>query len=131
MKKDEIPQDESSVNGWTREICYAKNEEGKYEQGHSTGWSIKRDALDNAWDDINDRIENALNQVKTAKASPILYFMELKIMSIGILANYTGFWKWTIRRHLNPNIFKKLSDKTLQKYAEVFEISIEQLKNFK
>jgi hypothetical protein len=29
---------------------------------------------------------------------------------------------------MKPRVFKKLSDKTLQKYAEAFNISVEQLR---
>jgi hypothetical protein len=131
MKKSEIPQDEGPLKGWTREVCYAKNEDGKYERALSTGWSVKNDALDSAWDEVNKSVEDALEQVRKGKVSPIFYFMELKLMDIGVLAQYTGFWKWRVKRHFNPIRFKKLSDKVLKRYADVFEMSIEQLKNFK
>ncbi len=131
MKKSEIPQDESALKGWTREVCYAKNEKGKYERGLSTGWSVKKAALDGAWDEANRKVEEALELVRSGKASPIYYFMELKLMDPGVLAHYTGFWKWRVKRHFHPLRFKKLSDRVLQKYADVFEMSVEQLKNFK
>lgn len=131
MKKDEIPQDEGPLKGWTREVCYAKNEDGKYERGLSSGWSVKNDALDSAWDEVNRSVEEALESFRAGKVSPIYYFMELKLMDISVLAHYTGFWKWRIKRHFSPKNFQKLSDNVLQKYADVFEISIEQLKNLK
>ncbi len=49
-------------------------------------------------------------------------------MDMGILSDYTGFWKWQIKRHLNPAAFAKLSEKKLQKYAEAFNVSVEELK---
>ena len=49
-------------------------------------------------------------------------------MDIGIVSAYTGFWKWTIKQHLKPAAFKKLSEKKLNKYAEAFNISVEELK---
>jgi hypothetical protein len=48
-----------------------------------------------------------------------------------VVAAYTGFWKWQIRRHLRPAIFQKLSDRSLQRYAEVFEVSVNDLKSMK
>lgn len=48
---------------------------------------------------------------------------------MGILASYVGMWAWRVKRHFKPKVFKRLSDKILNKYANVFEISIEQLKN--
>ena len=65
------------------------------------------------------------------EASPLLYFMELRLMDIGIVAAYTGFWKWKIKRHMKPSVFKKLSEKKLQKYAEVFNVTVEELKTMK
>ncbi|MCO5258594.1 MAG: hypothetical protein M9916_00425 [Crocinitomicaceae bacterium] len=131
MKKSDIPQDESALKGWTREVFYAKNDDGKYEAGLSTGWSVKKDALDGAWDEVNKNVEDARQQVVAGKLSPIYYYMELRLMDVGVLAQYVGFWKWRVKRHFNPTIFKKLSDDVLQKYADVFEIDVEQLKNFK
>ena len=57
--------------------------------------------------------------------------MEMKLMDIPIVAGYTGFWKWQIRRHLKPKIFNRLSDRKLRKYAETFEVSIDDLKTMK
>lgn len=131
MKKNEIPQDESALKGWTREVFYAKNNEGKYEQGLSTGWSVKKAALDSAWEEVNKNIEEAHQKVKNNIASPIFYYMELRLMDVSVLSQYVGFWKWRVKRHFKPTVFKKLSNKVLQKYADVFEIEIEQLKNFK
>lgn len=129
MKKSEIPQDKGPLNGWTREVCYAKNDQGKYERGLSSGWSVKSDALGSAWEDVDQKVAEALELVRKGKKSPVYYYMELKLMDVSVLAHYTGFWKWRVRRHLSPQVFKKISDNVLQKYADVFEISIEQLKN--
>jgi hypothetical protein len=52
-------------------------------------------------------------------------------MDIGIVAAYTGFWKWTVKQHIKPDVFKKLSDQKLKKYAEAFNISVEELKTMK
>ena len=131
MKKEDLPQDKSALDKVTRELCYVKNEEGKYTTGLSTGWEVKKDALDNAWDDIKQRVEEAGNAVKNNEKSPIYYFMELRLMDLQVLSGYTGFWKMTIKRHLKPNVFQNLSDKKLNIYAKAFDISVEELKKFK
>ena len=51
------------------------------------------------------------------------------VMDMPTIAAYTGFWQWQIKRHINPAVFKKLSDKKIKKYAEVFDVSIDDLKN--
>jgi len=131
MKKEELPQDESALKVMTRELCYVKDSDGKYTTGLSTGWEVKREALNNAWEDINERVESARNAVKSEKKSPIYYFMELRLMDLPVLKGYTGFWGFTIKRHMKPAVFKSLNDKKLAIYAKAFDITIEELKNFK
>lgn len=131
MKKDEIPQDDSALKSMTRELLYVKDKDGKYTTGLSTGWQVKKEALDNAWEDINDRVEQARLAVKNGEKSPIYYFMELNLMDIPVLSGYTGFWSFSIKRHLKPNVFKKLSDKKLAAYAKAFGKTLDELKNFK
>jgi hypothetical protein len=92
---------------------------------------VKTSALDVAWQDIGERVAAAKEKVLKNQASPLLYYMELKLMDIKVVAAYTGFWKWQIRRHLRPAIFQKLSDRSLQRYAEVFEVSVNDLKSMK
>ena len=128
MKKEDIPQDDGALNKLTREVVYAVDSSGNYTTQLSTGWKVKTTALDLAWKDIEQRIENARQKVINNEASPILFFIELRLMDIGIVAAYTGFWKWTIKQHLKPAAFKKLSEKKLKKYAEAFNISVEELK---
>ena len=129
MKKSEIPQDKSLLAGFTREVDYAVDESGKYTAALSTGWEVKSSALDLAWDDINRRVKEAEEKVKHGQASPVLFFMELKLMDPAILSAYTGFWQWQVKRHMKADVFRKLSEKKLQKYADLFEIKIEELKN--
>ena len=128
MKKEDIPQDDSALNKLTKEVVYAVDSSGNYTTELSTGWEVKATALDVAWEDIDGRIKSAYQKVINGEASPILYFIELRLMDPGILSAYTGFWKWTIRQHLKPAVFKKLSEQKLIKYAEAFNVSVEELK---
>jgi len=128
MKKEEIPQDESALNKLTKEVCYAVDDSGNYTTELSTGWEVKANALDVAWDDIAERIANAKKKVLNNEASPLLFFMEYRLMDIPIVAAYSGFWKWQVKKHLKPSAFKKLSDNKLKKYAVAFNVSVEELK---
>lgn len=113
-----------SLGKITKELCYATDDSGKYTTELSQGWEVKAGALDVAWQDIEERIAAAREKVLRQEASPLLYFMELKLMDIGVLAGYTGFWKWQVRRHLRPGVFEKLSARKLRRYAEVFDVSV-------
>ncbi len=131
MKKDEVPQDPSALVGVTRDVCYVKDKDGKYTTDLSIGWDVKKQALDNAWDDIKERVAEAAAKVKSGEISPVYYFMELKLMDLPLLSSYTGFWKWTIKRHFKPSVFNGLNDKKLSIYAKAFDINVNDLKNFK
>lgn len=132
MKKNEVPQDKSSLSSINmKELCYATDENGNYTTELSEGWEPKTIALNNSLEEINERIEEAKQQVFNGEVSPIAYFMELNRMDVGILASYVGKWQWQVKRHFKPNVFRSLSTKTLEKYASVFSISVENLKNFK
>lgn len=131
MKTTDIPQDPSPLDKFTKEVCYAVGEDGKYVVGLSRGWQVKADALGIAWQDAEARMNEALQKIQSGEASPILYYMELNLMDMPTLSAYTGFWQFTIKRHLKPSVFKNLSNKKLQQYAEVFDISVDELKNMK
>lgn len=128
MKKENVPQDLGALGKLTTEVCYVTDENGNYVTQLSNGWQIKSEALDVAWHDIEEKVNAAKKKVENNEASPILFFMELRVMDLSILSAYTGFWKWTIKRHMKPAVFKKLAHDKLKRYADVFDISVEQLK---
>jgi len=128
MKKENVPQDLSALGKLTKEVCYATDDAGNYVTQLSSGWDVKITALDVAWDDIKERVAKARAQVLNGEASPILFFMEYRLMDLKLVADYTGFWQWTIKRHLKPEVFNKLSEAKLQKYAEAFNTSVADLK---
>ena len=129
MKKEQVPQDLGALGKITKEVCYATDSSGKYMTELSTGWEVKNEALDVAWQDVQARIAKAKQKVMNGEASPVLFFMEYRLMDMTILSDYTGFWKWQIKRHLKPEVFANLSEKKLQKYAEAFNTSVADLKN--
>lgn len=128
MKKEDIPQDKGALGN---EVSYVVDENGNYTTGISNGWNIKIEALDIAWSDIEKKVTEAKRKVLNDEASPILYFMEVKIMDLPLVAAYTGFWQWQIKRHLKPSVFNALPPQKIQKYADLFEITPEELKNAK
>ncbi len=132
MKIEEVPQDESSLSkGNVRELIYATDEEGNYTTAKSSGWAPKTIALSNSLEEINERIRIAGMRVERGEVSPLVYYMEVHRMDVAILSQYVGMWKWRVKRHFRPEVFAKLSDRILIKYAAAFDISIAELKQFK
>ncbi|UYW01001.1 hypothetical protein K5I29_10950 [Flavobacterium agricola] len=132
MKKSEVPQDQSSLqNSDIKELYYAVDEDGSYTTELSSGWEPKTVVQTQTLAVISERIAFANDQVKQGKASPIVYFMEKSRMDWATLADYMEMWTWRVKRHQKPSVFNKLSTKTKQKYADVFQISLNDLLNFK
>jgi hypothetical protein len=127
MKENEVPQDKGKFT----DLYYVLDENGQYTTQKSSGWQPKSIALDNAMQQVSERTQMAKDRVLKGISSPIEYYMELHKMDIPILASYVGIWSWRVKRHLKPKVFRKLSDQLLLKYAEVFEISLEELKHIK
>jgi len=131
VKKQDLPQDESNLQSANMtEVLYVTDENDNYTTANSIGWDAKKAALEESMELINERIEEAKQNVANNLVSPIVYFMELNKMDMQVLAAYVNMWQWTVKRHAKPKIFKKLSDSTLKKYADAFEISVDELKNF-
>ena len=106
MKKENVPQDDANVyDGKTKSIQYAVDEDGNYVQVKSIGLESANIVLELAWEEVNDEIKYALEDVKNEVKSPVYYFMKKEIMDISILSESTGISRWRIRRHLKPNVF--------------------------
>jgi hypothetical protein len=131
MKKEDLPQDAGALDKFTREVCYVKNQDGRYETALSKGWDVKKQALDSAWQEVNERVEEARKAVENGEKSPVYYFMELRLMDLPVLSGYTGFFPFFIKRHFKPSVFNGLSERKLEKYARAFDITVSELKNFK
>ena len=131
MKKEETPQDKSGLENVTHDLCYVKNSDGKYDTVLSTGWDVKKDALDNAWSDIHERIENARIAVEKGEKCPIYYHMEKNLMDISLLSSYVEYNKLRVWWHMRPSVYKKLNMRILQRYAKVFNITPNELNNLR
>lgn len=129
MKKEEVPQDNHELLNGSKEIQYAVDEEGNYVRIKSSGWETKALILQQAHDDILADTEEAKELVMNGEKSPIYYFMIKNMMNVKLLAEYVGFSKFKVKRHLKVKVFNKLNDNTLIKYCEVFDINIDNLKN--
>ena len=128
MKKTEVPQDNEGLHdGKFRDLCYAVDDEGKYVTVHSTGWSPKNEAMKQAWEEIHIKVDEARKKVINGELSILAFHMEKNIMALKLLSQYTGISRRKIKKHLKPVVFDQLERNELQKYADAFNISIEEL----
>jgi len=130
MKKNEVPQDDDGLQqGKFRDVCYALDEDGNYVTVLSTGWSPKNDALKQAWEQVNEKAEEARRDVLEGRRSLLAWHMEKNIMAIKLLSEYTGIARRKIKKHLKPDVFSTLDKSVLQKYADAFNITMDELLN--
>ena len=129
MKIEDVPQDLKYYKGTNvRDVNYAVDENGQYKAVLSDGWDAKTDALDVAWEEVEEQCQEVLDRIKRGETSPLEYHATKNLMDIDLLSSYSGFSKRTIRKHYNPEIFSKLDDDILSVYANVLRISVEELK---
>jgi hypothetical protein len=94
-------------------------------------WEQKLDASMVVMANSSQELEMIYQQIVAGQLSPIAYYIHKNAFTINILSAYTGIPKRHIKKHLKPEKFEQLHSETLNKYAEAFEISVEELKNIK
>jgi len=114
--------------GQSRELFYYYDQDGRYVKKVGFHGEPTRVILQQAWDTFAERSEAARQKVLAGKASPIVYYMEKIFADPMNLAMMAGIPIWKVKLHLRPAFFKRLSERTLQKYAQAFNITVEQLK---
>ena len=130
MKTTDVPQDDANMmQGKFREPVYSMDENGNYTTVKSVGWDPKNEVMQEAWDNINEKVQNAKEKVLAGKVSPVAYYIEKNIMDTKLVASYMGIWRWKVKRHMKPSVFIKLSDEIINKYADVFGVTPEQMKD--
>lgn len=128
MNKEHVPQDEENLNeGKLAKLYYATDDKGHYVKVNSIGWEPETVAMQQAWDVVNNEVEDARERVIKGQASPLLYYLKKNIMTHGLAASYVGTLSIIVRLHCRPFFFKRLSRKTLEKYAYTFRISVVEL----
>jgi hypothetical protein len=129
MKIKEVPQDDAGflIEGKVRDVCYAVDDDGNYTQVLSLGWDPKNEAMRQAWEQVHEKAEKVRQKVLAGKLSPIAFHMERCMMTVTLLAQYTGIGKLKVKKHLKPSGYEKLTKEELALYAEAFNITIEQI----
>jgi len=103
MKTNDVPQDDANMlQGKFKEPVYSIDTDGNYTTVKSVGWDPKNAVMQEAWDNVNEKIEQTRQKVLSGNLSPIAYYIEKNIMDAGLVAKYMGIWKWKVKRHLKP-----------------------------
>lgn len=128
MDVNEIPQDDSKIFKGQRKVIYA-TQNGNYQTATSSGWDTETFATEQAVEELEQLANGALEAVKRGEKALLFYLMYRNRFDLVSLAQATGFWQWQIKRHFKPSVFAKLSDRALARYAEVFGVSMKEIKH--
>jgi hypothetical protein len=129
MLESEVPQEKNKIFEGGRKAMYAVGGGGDYKIVPSDGWSAEEIATTSAVDEFNMLKNEALGRFKDKIASPIEFLMYKNRMDLPTLSSIVKMFEWRIKRHFRPVIFDELDDKMLSKYADAFDISLDELKN--
>ncbi len=128
MDKENVPQDDNNVlEGKLKVLKYATDKDGTYTKVKTVGWEPENIVLSQAWEDINGKVSEIRQKVNEGVLSPIAYHKEKQMLETGMLAGYVGYPSFMVRLHQKPWFFKRLSEKQLDKYAQAFRITRDEL----
>jgi hypothetical protein len=128
MQIDQVPQDQGMIDGDRHEVCYAVNKEGHYVLVQSAGWEPKNVVNDQAWDLIKKKVAATTAKVRAGKLSSLAYHMVCNQMNVGLLSKYVPYGRLRVWLHLRPKVFHRLTSEELRPYADLFDLSVAELK---
>ena len=128
MKVDNVPQDNISTYANNKKAIYASSEDGSVKVVSSSGWDAEEVVTKQALDYLEDSSKMAYCEVKKGLKSPLYFHMYSVRMDLQVLAESTGFFKWTIKRDFNPSTFSSISEKRLLVYADAMGKSMDELR---
>ncbi len=126
METTEQTVDDGITEG-LKTVSYSVNSNGAYELVSGLSWQPVNVVNRQAWQEIEKKTALSREKVASDRVSCLHYYMTANQMDIGLLARYTGQSRWLVRLHLVPFIFNRIRPGTLKKYAELFQVSPDDL----
>lgn len=124
MKKEDVPQHQSSSLAGQRKPLYVVDEHGRYTTELSSGWEVEEVVLHQALKQFQQLAEAARQRVEAGLSAPLEYHMYTRRMDLTVLAQSVGMFRWRVKRHLKPAVFNRLSAAILSRYAAALGLSV-------
>jgi len=129
VKVNEVPQDNTvEYYKGVKRACYAVDEKGRYVIVSSNGWEAEELVNGLAVKELAVNLEKTRKTVLAGEKSPLAYHMERRQMIPDILGKTAGIAVFRVKRHLRPEIFDRLKNPVLERYAKALAITMEELK---
>ena len=127
MYQNDVPQDNISTYANNTKAIYATDAEGHYNIVASSGWEVEGEATTQALQELKRLADQAYTETAAGKKSPLYFHMYNCRMDLQVLAEATGLFKWRIKRHFRPAIFRSLSPSLLARYGSALGLCPEEL----
>lgn len=111
-----------------REMFYGFDKEHGFTKELSYQNQATQVIIEQGWDAVEARLEDVKERVRSGKVSPVAYYMEKMLMELPMLSAYMGLNLLRVRWHMTPTGFRRLKPSMLERYARLFEITVEELK---
>jgi hypothetical protein len=107
-------------------ILYVEKEDGEFGP-MQTGSYLTRNFLED-YEEKRKHLENSLKaKISSREVSPIYYYMVLEDLTLSELAARVGIRKGKVRKHLEYNSFNSINEEVLKKYADVFNVKVQEM----
>lgn len=117
----------SDVTDGVKIVSYVADNNGNHELVQGVMWSPVDVVNDQAWQEIDRHIAASKEKIAAGRVSCLHYYMTANQMDTALLASYTKQSRWVVRLHLIPFCFNRLGSTTLGKYAQIFNVSLDDL----
>lgn len=107
-------------------ILYVEKEDGKYE-AMQTGSYLTANYIDDYFLKRSNLEKSLQEMIEKGEINAIGYYMVLEDLTVSELASRAGKFSWTVRQHLKPCNFSKISEASLKKYSVVFNVPVEEI----
>lgn len=127
MEKNKVPQDNIVTYANNKKAMYATDSAGNYNVVASSGWQVEEEATMQAIQELQRMADEAHTQVTKGEKAPLYFHMYDCRMDLQVLSESTGLFKWRIKRHFKPSVFRNLSKTLLDRYGSALGISRDEL----
>lgn len=124
MDIDDVPQEGNRSLGGHRKALYARGADGQLALVPSRGWEAEEIVTRQAVEELDRLAAEAQERARAGTGSALEYHMYKARMDSLMLAQVTGLWHWRVRRHLRPEVFRRLHPALLARYAEALGLDL-------
>ena len=121
MEEKDLPQHNSATYAGHNKVMYATRD-GRYVKSASSGWEDEAYATEQVVDALARQTAAARQAVLAGTHSPLYFLMSAFRHDEVSLAQAVGLFRWQVRRHCRPDIYARLPEKTLARYAAVLQL---------